>query len=120
MSTRSTISVVQKDNSVKSISCHWDGYINNGVGYMLKTYFNSISEANDVISEGNLSSIYKDDFESYHAKRGEDINIEYFSNLESFLANKEKQEFNYLFIDNEWRVAQYEDKFKSFSIKLVK
>lgn len=105
MATRSTISVVQKDNSVKSIYCHWDGYIDNGVGENLKKYFNTYQCANDVISEGDLSSIYRDDFESYHSMKGEAINIESFINLESFERSRDKQEFNYLFIENEWRVA---------------
>ena len=114
MSTRSTISVVQKDNSVKSVYCHFDCYISNGVGEYLKSYFNSYKCANDVISEGDLSSVYGENFESYYSKRGEDINIEYFSNLESFYDNKDKQEFNYLFINNEWQVALSDNDYKVF------
>jgi len=112
MSTRSTISVVQKNNSVKSIYCHWDGYIIGGVGEALQTYFNTYQCANDVISEGNLSNIYRDDFESYHSKRGDVINIESYSNLESFLSNLEKQEFNYLFIDGEWKIIDSDNEIK--------
>ena len=104
MATRSTISVVQKDNSVKPVYCHFDGYIIRGVGEALQTYFNNEKCANDVISEGDLSSIYNDDFESYHAKRGDAIDICHYNTLESFLSNLEKQEFNYLFIDGEWKI----------------
>tara|TARA_B100000497_G_scaffold123945_1_gene157527 strand:+ start:3712 stop:4056 length:345 start_codon:yes stop_codon:yes gene_type:complete len=114
MSTRSTISVVQKDNSVKSVYCHFDGYISNGVGEWLKSYFNSYKSANKVISEGDLSSVYGENFESYYSKRGEDINIEYFSNLESFLRNKYKQEFNYLFINGKWQVALMDNDYKVY------
>ena len=114
MSTRSTISVVQKDNSVKSVYCHFDGYINNGVGEYLKSYFNSDRLANNVISEGDISSIHGKSVDSYYSKRGEDINIETYTNLESFYSNKDKQEFNYLFINDEWQVSFGDDDYKVF------
>ena len=114
MSTRSTISVIQKDNSVKSVYCHFDGYISNGVGEYLKSYFNTDKLANKVISEGDLSSVYGENFESYYSKRGEDINIETYTNLESFYSNKDKQEFNYLFINDKWQVGIGDDDYKVF------
>ena len=116
MSTRSTISVVQKDNSVKSVYCHFDGYISNGVGEWLKSYFNSYKLANNAISEGDISSIHGESINSYHSKRGEEIDIEYFSNLESFLRNKHRQEFNYLYIDGDWQVALIDSNFKKYKV----
>jgi hypothetical protein len=112
MATRSTISVVQEDNSVKSVYCHWDGYIIGGVGEALQTYFNTEEDANNVISEGSLSSINKDSFESYYSKRGEAKVSEYYGTLESFLSNLEKQEFNYLFIDGEWKIIDSDNEIK--------
>ena len=94
MSTRSTISVVQENKSVKSVYCHFDGYISNGVGEYLKSYFNSYKLANNAISEGDISSIHGESIDSYYSKRGEDINIETFSDMESFL----KFDETYLFI----------------------
>jgi len=114
MSTRSTISVVQEDNSVKSVYCHFDGYISNGVGEYLKSYFNSDKLANKVISEGDLSNVYGENFESYYSKRGEDIDIETFKSVLQFMKNKDRQEFNYLFIDNEWQVALSDNNYKVF------
>ena len=114
MATRSTISVVQEDNSVKSVYCHFDGYISNGVGEWLKSYFNSDKLANKVISEGDLSSVYGEKFESYYSKRGEDINIETFKSVLQFMKNKDRQEFNYLFIDGEWQVALIDNNYKVF------
>ena len=114
MSTRSTISVVQKDNSVKSVYCHFDGYISNGVGEWLKSYFNTDKLANKVISEGDISSIHGESVDSYYSKRGDAIAFEYFSTVESFLKNKDKQEFNYLFIDGEWQVALIDNDYKVF------
>ena len=114
MSTRSTISVVQEDNSVKSVYCHFDGYISNGVGEWLKSYFNSYKLANNAISEGDISSIHGQSIDSYYSKRGEDINLETFPNLESFLKNKGKQTFNYLYIYDEWQVALSNSDYKVF------
>ncbi len=58
MATRSTISVLQKDGSVKSIYCHFDGYI-KGVGRTLQNYYNSEELANRLVSLGDLSYLSK-------------------------------------------------------------
>lgn len=58
MSTRSTISVLQENSSVKSIYCHWDGYL-RGVGETLLNYYNTYERANALVSLGGLSCVYK-------------------------------------------------------------
>ena len=104
MSTRSTISVIQRDGSVKSVYCHWDGYT-DGVGKELINNFNTERLANKVISEGSISSITDSYIDSYHSKRGEDIDIKQYLSLERFLKSKDSQQFNYLFKDGEWLAA---------------
>ncbi len=104
MSTNSTISVIQKNGSVKSVYCHWDGYT-EGVGKDLINHFNTERLANKLISEGSISSIDKSYVDTYHSKRGEDIEIMQYSSLERFKQSGESQQFNYLFKDDEWLVA---------------
>ena len=116
MATRSTISVVQKDNSVKSVYCHFDGYISNGVGEWLKSYFNSYKFANNIISEGDISNIHGESVDSYYSKRGEDIKIETFKSVLQFMKNKDRQEFNYLYIDGDWQVALIDSNFKKYKV----
>ena len=106
MATRSTISVVQEDNSVKSVYCHWDGYIENGVGQELKTFFNSYRLANKVISEGDLSSINRGYIDSYNSLRGDSVLVNQFPDIKSFESSDYEQSFNYLFEDGEWKVSR--------------
>jgi hypothetical protein len=57
MSTHSTINVLQADGTVKSIYCHFDGYINGGVGQTLLESYNTTKLANKVVSLGDLSTL---------------------------------------------------------------
>jgi hypothetical protein len=140
MSTRSTISVLQKDNSVKSIYCHWDGYL-SGAGETLLTYYNSYEKANQLIALGNLSSLYenlnplpeapeafpKSDITeiltthsydrpqrgvtmAYHRDRKEKFEQEVHSSLEEFNRDNDFQCYNYLFKDRQWYVMSEEIK----------
>jgi hypothetical protein len=57
MATRSRIGV-QHGNVIKSIYCHWDGYL-EGVGNMLQEHYDS-TKANNLVALGNLSSLGQD------------------------------------------------------------
>lgn len=59
MSTRSTIAIIKEDGSVKSIYCHWDGYIKKGVGETLVKHYNTDKRTDGLIALGSLSSLYK-------------------------------------------------------------
>ena len=54
MSTRSRIGVMHGD-LVKSVYCHWDGYLAYN-GKMLQEHYNS-AKANELVSLGDLSSL---------------------------------------------------------------
>ncbi len=59
MSTRSRIAVLQEnDGSVKSVYCHWDGYL-SGVGVTLLNHYNTYQRANAVVALGGLSSLHR-------------------------------------------------------------
>lgn len=57
MSTNSKIGILNKDNTVTSIYCHWDGYLDH-VGSVLTTYYNTEEKVRELISLGCLSSLY--------------------------------------------------------------
>jgi hypothetical protein len=57
MSTRSRIGVMHGDK-VKSIYCHWDGYL-EGVGATLLKHYDS-AKANHLVALGDLSSLQAD------------------------------------------------------------
>lgn len=58
MSTRSTISMTQKDDTVKAIYCHWDGYRKH-VGNMLIDHYSSNDRLAELMALGDLSSLHE-------------------------------------------------------------
>ena len=54
MGTRSRIGVMHGDN-VKSVYCHWDGYLEHN-GAILQEHYDSV-KANQLVALGNLSSL---------------------------------------------------------------
>lgn len=130
MATRSTISVIQSDGSVKSIYCHWDGYIKEGVGDTLKQFYNTLDKANELIELGSLSSLWEKlttdnehSFElpekgvtvAYHRDRGEELVIEEYESLKRFNDCKDFEDYNYLFENDVWLVSKYDNRnFKIF------
>ena len=56
MSTRSVIGILQDDKSVNSVYCHFDGYPEH-TGYFLKKFFDTTEKVNNLISNGDISSL---------------------------------------------------------------
>jgi hypothetical protein len=68
MGTRSRIGVMHGD-IVKSVYCHWDGYLSHN-GTILQKHYDS-SKANQLVALGDISSLGKDigekhAFDTYH------------------------------------------------------
>ena len=64
MSTRSVIGIINNDNSVNSIYCHYDGYPTY-TGYFLKRFFDTTEKVNSLISGGDISQLAsKSDWEN--------------------------------------------------------
>lgn len=110
MATRSTISILEKNGTVKTIYCHWDGYLSNN-GEFLKQYYNTTDKVNELISNGSMSSLRENIEKSvfYHRDRNEDLVINKFYRIERFYDYLEKnsEEFNYLFDEelNKWKYS---------------
>ena len=112
MSTRSTISLQIGKNKIKSIYCHWDGYIeNNGLILLLK--YNKKRKIKQLLALGSISSLHnririknklnhtfenRDKFTTlaYHRDRGEDLEI-----CDKIF----EEEYNYLFKNGKWFVS---------------
>ena len=56
MSTRSVIGILQDDKTVNSVYCHFDGYPEH-TGYFLKKFFDTTEKVNNLISNGDISSL---------------------------------------------------------------
>ena len=126
MATRSTISVHQKDNQIRSVYCHWDGYYEyNGV--ILYNFYNTPDKVNKLINYGSISSLgteigKKHDFMKsyygctfYHRDRNEDMDIQFldvYSDINPYV-NLDEEEYNYMFVESkeEWLAKrEYENK----------
>lgn len=137
MSTRSTISVVLNDGTVRSIYCHFDGYL-EGVGAQLLKHYNSQDLADALIKLGDLSVLgdridpinqhsfnYPEDGTCiYYARdRGDDPKKceprTFMSFLEYRMCN-EFQHMNYIFFDGKWRVYYPETKEMELLEDLIK
>ena len=56
MSTRSQIGIVNKDGSVRSIYCHFDGYLDYN-GELLQKHYRTTRKINQLINHGSVSSL---------------------------------------------------------------
>lgn len=118
-----TSSIAYKDpetGEFYQIYCHWDGMIGHN-GSILKTHYNSLDRVKELLSFGDLSSLGEHIYPSgnhsfdkpeknvcvfYGRDRGEDNTQakKHNSNVH-FSLNGRQEQFNYLFIDGNWKVS---------------
>lgn len=119
MGTCSTIAVVRADGSVKSVYCHWDGYLSHN-GQILLDDYNSQELAEKVTSLGDMSSLGErydpigvHSYENaekgttilYGRDRGETgVSGNTFKTLEDYNNGNDWMGYDYLFKDGQWTV----------------
>jgi hypothetical protein len=86
MATRSRIGIINPDQTISSIYCHWDG-LPDTMHYTLNTHYNSQDGAQSLVDMGDASYIHATVAESkfYHRDSGEDLCIDVAPSLESYL-----------------------------------
>jgi len=107
MATRSRIGILNQDQSITSIYCHWDGYP-EGVGATLKEHYSSTPRAMRLLSMGDLSALMPTIEEStfYGRDRDEDgVEAKESTDLQAFLAMAKEgwAEWAYLWDGQEWK-----------------
>ena len=120
MGTRSRIAIKNTDGSIKSIYCHWDGYL-CGVGKTLLENYKDENKIKELIALGDISSLseninppegithtFNDPCDgvviAYHRDRGDDFHDRTCVD-ENDLMNYFHEKFLYLFKDGKWFVA---------------
>ena len=117
MAARSTISIKNEDGSIDQIYCHWNGY-SEGVGKTLVLHYKDVEKIYDLIELGDVSSLGKEIGEKhnfnhrpenvttfYGRDRGEPDTVAFhFEDWDDFLRNSDKQDYNYVYIDDEWKL----------------
>lgn len=133
MSTRSEIGILNKDNTVTSIYCHWDGYPEYN-GTILFKYYTNEKIVMELIKNGDLSSLHENiqpdenlqhSFEKpqenvcvyYHRDRGENwehVKPRTYENIKEWkkVVKKGWQEYLYLFIKGKWYFSSTYKKIK--------
>lgn len=120
MSTNSRIAIQTKDDIVRSIYCHWDGYP-EGVGAILLEHYQNDEKIIELINLGSISSLHenikpqnpeKHSFDNrepectvaYHRDRGEDLEIDEYKSVSEWSIYKLREEWNYIWKDGAWYV----------------
>src|ERR1700760_171850 len=123
MGTRRTVSVMQPDKTIKTIYCHWDGYM-TGVGAALFSHYNTEGLANELIELGDCSVIsdttsikppegsnhtYDEPIDgvvvAYHRDRGEEYQKpRIFQSVKGLVNSQMAEGYNYLFKEGKWFV----------------
>lgn len=107
MATRSRIGILNEDQSITSIYCHWDGYP-DCVGATLKEHYSSTPRALRLQSMGDMSSLMPTIEEStfYDRDRNEDgVEAQRSIGQTAYLSLAERSgaEWAYLWDGQEWK-----------------
>ena len=134
MATRSAIAIKHGRNTIKSVSCHWDGYPEHN-GRILQEYWFTRILINQLIEMGDISSLgatigkkvefdatpeyIQNDFEMaisyqcvfYNRDRGENTSSRTFETETEFVEHYDEAgiEYYYLFDNGVWYVRDYRD-----------
>ena len=141
MGTRSNIGIVNLDNSIDAIYCHWDGFLSYN-GKMLLNHYNNVDIVNGLMNLGDLSSLneklYPDDSKphtfqnaqddvcvAYGRERSEsDVDCKTFINIDEFekFAIGTDAEYQYLFNSGKWtyRETNRDGKWKELTPEICK
>lgn len=110
MATRSTYGILESDGTIKSVYCHFDGYL-KGVGRLLYENYNTETEVRKLIQKGTVSSLGRSlQTTSFHADFGGRIKIDKHLDQESFWDfDHHYFDYHYLFNpkNNKWWFQSY-------------
>ena len=140
MGTRSNIGIVNEDDSITAIYCHWDGFLSYN-GKMLLQHYTSTDIVNQLMNLGDLSSLnaklYPDDSKphtfqnqqedvcvAYGRDRGEQnvdsVKYEDLGQYEDMAADT-LAEYQYLFEDGKWMYrCTYKGGWKELTVEVCK
>lgn len=101
-------------NEYLSIYCHFDGYVNGGVGEALKTSFNTYDKALNLILGGDCSGINSDAIYQYGEEDCDGPDQDY--SLKE-LMERRAEDYNYLFTEEDgWRLVKSPEEIVDYEI----
>jgi len=112
MSTRSFIGMVNRDLTITSVYCHWDGYVEYN-GKMLLQHYNTPAKVRKLLHKGDFSSLQKNISDiQYYVDRGDEDTGAVTQNLGDFIKMCKESWCEYFYIlkiDGTWAVATSTD-----------
>lgn len=104
MPIRSLIGILNENNKINAIYCHYDGYIDNIGDKLIKNY-NNIDKVKELINKGNIQSLEND---INKIKAYDNNEIKEYSSEDEY--KKENYEYLYLFKNDKWYYKRNNEK----------
>ena len=111
MGTRSAIGYKLPNGKIRAKYCHWDGYVEGGVGQTLQESYQAAFKIGRMVELGDMSTLAAeiDDCEFYGRDRGDsprDVDAQDYDDFDDFTTWFEGCEYFYVWNGNEWLVSQ--------------
>ena len=113
MGTRSTIALEFADGTVSQVYCHWDGYLEHN-GKILEAHYADPFKLRALVDLGGFSSLcatVEATAETAYTKRGEDLDVNRYMNIDEYYADCQQEEYDYILTESQgWLVRCYATK----------
>ena len=111
MGTRSAIGYKLPNGKIRAKYCHWDGYVEGGVGQTLQESYQDAVKIGRMVELGDMSTLAAeiDDCVFYGRDRGDsprDVDAQDYDDFDDFTTSFEGCEYFYVWNGNEWIVSQ--------------
>ena len=111
MGTRSAIGYKLPNGKIRAKYCHWDGYVEGGVGQTLQESYQDAVKIGLMVELGDMSTLAAeiDDCEFYGRDRGDsprDVDAQDYDDFDDFTTSFEGCEYFYVWNGNEWLVSE--------------
>jgi hypothetical protein len=111
MGTRSAIGYKLPNGKIRAKYCHWDGYVEGGVGQTLQESYQAAFKIGRMVELGDMSTLAAeiDDCVFYGRDRGDsprDVDAQDYDDFDDFTTSFEGCEYFYVWNGNEWIVSQ--------------
>ena len=110
MGTRSAIGYKLPNGKIRAKYCHWDGYVEGGVGQTLQEHYQAAWKIGRMVELGDMSELAAeiDDCVFYGRDRGDsprDVDAQDYDDFDDFTTSFEGCEYFYVWNGNEWLVS---------------
>ena len=111
MGTRSAIGYKLPNGKIRAKYCHWDGYVEGGVGQTLQESYQAAFKIGRMVELGDMSTLAAeiDDCSFYGRDRGDsprDVDAQDYDDFDDFTTSFEGCEYFYVWNGNEWLVSE--------------